>query len=102
MIQLNKDITTLRQRFDRLSVEIDFQTRKRKEYVENVVRALSSISDEDMEYLRSDLPELDEIRKFTVEELLANANNEDARLEAVYHKLATLLDRWLSAYEAAL
>lgn len=96
------DISELSKRYNSLVNEVTYTQRKRKEEAEKAVEALHRISDEDIELLKKYVPAIEDVTKFTVEQLLENTHGECEQVNALYSKLANLLDGWLKHYEDAL
>lgn len=96
------DVSNLYKRYNALETEVNYTQRKRREEAEAVFAALQSISDADVEMLVSDVPDLEVVRKYTVDEILLNEHGELVRLQQVYSRLTYLLDSWLKHYEDAL
>lgn len=96
------DIGNLYSRFNALEPEINYLRRKKKEEAEAVYNSLQRISDEDAAMVASDVPDIEVVRKYTLDQILLNENGEIARLRKVYSDLTYLLDTWLKHYEDSL
>ena len=96
------DISELHKRYITISNEISYAQRVRQSSAEKAAKALSAISDEDCAALISYFPELSQIRTFTAEMLLENANGEVEQVRTFYNNLTRALDSWLTKYEEGL
>lgn len=99
---MSVDIVSLCNRFAAVEQEVSYIQRKRKEEAENAVRALQAITDEEVELLKKCAPEFEQIRSYTVDDLLHDANGELAQTQRVYGQLTDMLDRWLKHCEDSL
>lgn len=102
MVTETVDTKELFQRYSTLSTEVSYLKRKREEEAKRAYSALQRISDSDAETLLRFVPKLGVIRRYTQEDILANANNEVENIVEVYNDLCTMLDKWLKHYEGAL
>lgn len=99
---MSVDITELYKRYTSLEQEVSYIQRKRKEEAEQAVRALQTLTDSDVELLKDEVPDIVEVRHFTVAAILENSNGELQRLQRVYSAVTGLLDKWLKYYEDGL
>lgn len=99
---MSVDITNLYKRYTELENEVAYSQRKRKEEAENIYNVLQGISDSDIDLLSKEVPELAELREFTIDDILSNQHGEVNRIPRIYSKLTELLDAWLKHFEDAL
>lgn len=96
------DTGALFKRYTKLTTEIEIAKRKREEEATKLLNALRKISKDDVELLKKYVPQLEDITRFTSEQLLNNRNGELDAVASVYESLTNILDSWLRSYEDSL
>ena len=99
---MSPDFSSLRKRLDTLNSEVTYNTRKRKEEAERYVAHFSQFSEEDIKVLAEFVPDIVGVSKFTVDDILNNANGEVQRLQRVYEEATSIVERMLTHYEGML
>lgn len=99
---MSVNISELYKRYTSLEQEVSYIQRKRKEEAEQAVRVLQTLTDSDIELLKDDIPDILEVKSFTVDGILANKNGELQRLQRLYSSVTELLDKWIRHYEDGL
>lgn len=96
------DVNNLFKRLQTLEAEATYERRKLQEEAEKAERALTSLSQSDIDLIKEYIPAIEEVSKYTAEDLVKNANGELSKLSETYSELTMLLDKWLLHYEGGL
>lgn len=99
---MDNRVTDLGARVQALRTEVSIIQRKREEEASKAYRALQSISAEDVEALLPIVPQLRVIITYSVEDILANSNNEIKNIQEVMEQLRSYLEKRLDFYEGEL
>lgn len=96
------DVNNLFKRLQTLEAEATYERRKLQEEAEKAERALTSLSQSDIDLIKEYIPAIEEVSKYTAADLVKNANGELSKLSETYSELTMLLDKWLLHYEGGL
>lgn len=99
---MSKDNITLGQRIQNLNTELEIQKRKKEDEAKKIYKALTSISEEELNIIYRIVPEIDIIKNYTVDDLLNNFNGELDMLIFVRDKLQSYIEERLSFYEGCM
>ena len=96
------DVASLYKRYNALEQEVNYIQRKRKEEGEQIVAALKSIPEEQIERIREFAPDIVFLKECTVEDFISNKDGALNRLQKMYSELTHLADTWLKNFEDGL
>ena len=82
--------------------EIAVRNRSRNEEIDEVLRALASLDENDVQVLAQHFPEILQARQFTKEQLMKNTSGECALLNRLYQNVLELTEQRLKHLEDSL
>ena len=93
------NIRELNSKVQELKAEVGVRKRRRQAGAENIVETISKLSPETLNRLAAYIPELDQIRLFSVEDIVNNDNGELKILQLAHMSLVKYLEDVLNEYE---
>lgn len=99
---MDQTVAQLSSRLNKIEMEYTVAARKRKDGASKAFQAISSISEEDVEMLKTVVPNLVVVRSFTEQDLFDNTNDEVGQIRQVAEELRQYIERRLSFYEEQL
>lgn len=99
---MEQTVTQLSSRLSKIETEYAVASRRRTEGASRAFKALKEISSEDVELLKSIIPELQVITKYTEEDISANLNGEVETIRKAAADLRNYVEHRLSFYEEQL
>lgn len=99
---METDLKELGDRLQRLEKRYAVAQDRRETEAEKAAKALASISDASIEMLRSVVPTIGAVAKYTKEQILLNEHNEVNEIKNVCAQLQSYLEARLKFYEESL
>ncbi len=99
---MEQTVSQMSARLNSIELEYNLAVRKRADGVNKAVKAISEISKEDVEMLKSVVPSLSVIITYTEQDLMENLNGEVDRVHQAAKELRAYLEHRLSFYEEQL
>lgn len=99
MTRMEQSVSQMSERLSKIELEYNVALRKRTDGVSKAVKALSEITAEDIEMLKSVAPSVAVAANYTEKELMENLNGEVDMVHRAAEELRTYLEHRLQFYE---
>ena len=99
---MEQTVSQLSSRLSKIETEYTVASRRRAEGANKAYRALSEISDADVELVKAIVPEILVVKTYTEQDLVANLNGEVETVRRVADDLRNYIEHRLAFYEEQL